>query len=301
MHQRTEPGAATASEVVSRLRQERNFPTNATAQLEPQSAELGVASRVSRFRCSRPSMNLELLEQRIEQLQRLELVHMMSAGIAHDFKNIMQVIESYAELLQCSSTPGDPNHAIALEIMAAAARGTMLTNRWLAYSRHGELQKQKVDFAAFVSQCIDKITRDLPKSIEVKVAFCPQTIWCELDPCLVEQALFNLCLNARDAMPRAGVLSVRVERVMINRSTRSDLNLPSGAYGKVIIEDNGTGIPTDLMEQIFEPFFTTKDAAAGTGLGLALVRSIAAEHQGVVEVQSQVGLGSLFAICLPCR
>lgn len=237
--------------------------------------------------------------ERMDQFERLELVHTMSAGIAHDFKNIMQVIESYAAVLQAETKPGASAYEIAQEILSAAARGSMLTNRWLAYSRYGMLKKQNVNFVEFVGRCMEQVGRELPKFIHVDMRTCREELYCELDACLMEQAFFNICLNARDAMPRGGGLHIDVERVEVAHQSPIVKLVPPGVYGKLSIADEGAGIAADLLARIFDPFFSTKADSDGTGLGLALVRSIVAEHQGAIEVHSGVGVGSKFTIYVP--
>lgn len=238
-------------------------------------------------------------EVKLEQLQRLELVHTLSAGIAHDFKNIVQVIDSYATVLNAQTKLGEQANTIAQEIKAAAERGAVLANRWLAYGRHGELQRQMVDLGQFIGRSMETIGRDLPKSIRVETRCAVERLDCNLDPCLIEQVLFNLCFNARDAMPEGGTIEVSVERVSFDSQASSHDLLPAGDYAKISIADNGTGIPVEVLARIFEPFFTTKESCAGTGLGLALVKGIVSEHQGAIEVWSEVGLGSVFMVYLP--
>lgn len=238
-------------------------------------------------------------EVTLEQLQRLELVHTLSAGIAHDFKNIVQVIDSYATVLNAQTKLGEQANTIAQEIKAAAERGAVLANRWLAYGRHGELQRQMVDLGQFIGRTMEAIQRDLPKSIRVETRCAVEPLDCNLDPCLIEQVLFNICFNARDAMPEGGTIEMNVERVSFDSQASSHDLLPAGDYAKISIADNGTGIPVEVLARIFEPFFTTKESCAGTGLGLAMVKGIVSEHQGAIEVWSEVGLGSTFAVYLP--
>ena len=243
-------------------------------------------------------LELEQMEERLRQLQRLELLHAMSAGIAHDFKNIMHVIESYAAILNGQTGANTQSNPVAQQIMTAASRGTMLANRWLAFGRHGEIQKQRVDVGQFVVERMECIEHSLSASIRIE-KHCAAPIECELDPCLFEQVLFNLCLNARDAMPRGGVLKIGVERVEFDSQESSQGLLPAGVYAKITVADNGTGMSPEILDRIFEPFFSTKESYAGTGLGLALVRGIISEHQGAIEVWSQIDIGSTFTVYLP--
>ena len=243
-------------------------------------------------------VELQQSDERLSQLQRLELLHAMSAGIAHDFKNIMHVIESYAAILNGQTQRGAHTNPIAQQIMTAASRGTMLANRWLAFGRHGEIQKQSVEVSRFVDERMECIAPSLSESITVEKHFSTQAE-CELDPCLMEQVLFNLCLNARDAMPDGGVLRVGVDRVDFDSQESSQGLLPAGVYVKITVTDNGTGMSPEILERIFEPFFSTKASYAGTGLGLALVRGIISEHQGAIEVWSEVNVGSTFTVYLP--
>ncbi len=236
---------------------------------------------------------------RLEQLQRLELVHTISAGIAHDFKNIVQVIESYAAILNGQTLASSQNNAIPIEIMAAASRGAMLANRWLAYSRYGQLQKQAVEVTGFWRQCMERICQTMSSAVQVELTAGMEVTSCLLDPCLIEQVLFNLCLNARDAMPTGGRLEVSIDKVAFDTQASSHDLLPAGQYVRCMVADSGMGIAPENLKRIFEPFFTTKESCAGTGLGLSLVRSVISEHQGAIEVWSKVGSGSRFTFYLP--
>ncbi len=238
---------------------------------------------------------------RLAQLQRLEVVHTMSAGIAHDFKNVMQVIESYAAILAGGLRDRDPDHGISREIMTAASRGTLLANRWLAFCRDGKLLSQPVNMAEFIKQRMARIEQTWLQRVATTVSINDPSLVCQLDPCLMEQVLMNLCINARDAMGEDGRLHVQVDRFNVACGPEKSDFLPPGVYAKVSIADNGHGIPADAIERIFEPFYSTKSSSAGTGLGLTLVRGIISEHQGAMEVQSQVGLGSVFTIYMPAE
>ena len=246
---------------------------------------------------------MELEKQRTEecvrQMQRLELMHTMSAGIAHDFKNIVQVIESYAAILSGQAQAANQSATIAAEIMSAAARGALLADRWLAFSRHGESVKQTVDISRFIEERLATVIHALPRSVRLESDCCAERIDCEIDPCLIEQVLINLCLNARDAMPRGGQVEVSVARAEFDSQASSHDLLPAGTYAKITVADNGMGIATEHLDRIFEPFFTTKASGAGTGLGLALVRGIISEHQGAIEVWSEEHVGSAFTVYLP--
>ncbi len=145
------------------------------------------------------------------------------------------------------------------------------------------------------------IGRELPKTIQVQTRCDSESLTCRLDPCLIEQVLFNLCLNARDAMPAGGTIQVNVQRVSFDSQASSHDLLPAGDYAKISIADDGTGISAEIIERIFEPFFTTKATTVGTGLGLALVRGIVSEHEGAIEVSSEVGIGSVFTVYLPSQ
>jgi signal transduction histidine kinase len=238
-------------------------------------------------------------EEQLRQLQRLELMHAMSAGIAHDFKNIVHVIESYAAILEGQSVGSTNASLIAREIMCAASRGAMLANRWLAFGRQGGLQKERLDVVQFVVERTKTIKHVVPPTIQVETTCALDPIYCELDSCLMDQVLLNLCLNARDAMPQGGLLRVSIESVEFQSQASSGDLLPPGMYAKLSVEDNGQGMEPENLEHIFEPFFTTKESVAGTGLGLALVRGIVSDHQGAIEVWSEVGVGSVFAVYLP--
>lgn len=238
-------------------------------------------------------------EEQLRQFERLGLVHAMSAGIAHDFKNVVQVIESYAAILSGQALESTTSQTLAKEIMSAASRGALLANRWLAFCRDGQLLKCPVAMGPFVNECLASIERTLLQSLQIEKDLPDDGLRCELDPCLIEQVLINLFLNARDAMTSHGILRVSVSPIHLSSRDCSEHNLATGAYARISITDNGRGIAADAIERVFEPFFTTKGTCAGTGLGLTLAWRIVQEHGGTIEVSSQVGVGSSFTIYLP--
>ncbi|MCC6508217.1 MAG: hypothetical protein IT423_03865, partial [Pirellulaceae bacterium] len=235
----------------------------------------------------------------LRQLQRCELVHEMSAGVAHDFNNILQVIEAYGGMLNFELTAAGVSNKSALEILSATQRGSMLAKRLLAFSRKAALRMEACELKTLVENCLEVVEHAFSSKVLITSRLAMNDALCQADPILIEQAIINLCLNARDAMPDGGELRIELTSVFLPALTIGGMKLAAGRYAELTVADSGIGIPAEVCERIFEPFFTTKEAGSGTGLGLALVRGILLEHSGAIEVESHVGLGSIFKVYLP--
>ncbi len=222
--------------------------------------------------------------------QKLGEVGRLTGGVAHDFNNVLTAIKGLAQLALLDVPAGDPLRDELREIDRAADRAAGLTRQLLAFSRRETRRPREVDLDALVAGMAAMLRRLIPEDVELALApgSAPAQAWA--DPGEVEQVLLNLAVNARDAMPHGGRLTVETAR---ERG-------PSGPRVALRVRDTGAGIPPELRARIFEPFFTTKEAGCGTGLGLATVMGIARRSGGSVEVESEPGRGTVFSLLLPC-
>ncbi|GJG86170.1 hypothetical protein tb265_13510 [Gemmatimonadetes bacterium T265] len=249
-------------------------------------------------------------EVELRQAQKMEAVGRLAGGIAHDFNNLLAAISSYAELL-LDAFPADPAAAPpgalaavvadaredVREIRRAAERGATLTRQLLAFGRGQLLQAREIDLNAVVGGLGRLLGRVLGAEVELRLALAPEAAPVLADPGQLEQVLLNLAVNARDAMPGGGVLSIGTRHVAVAEGAAGDLT--PGCYVAVDVRDTGVGMDAATRARIFEPFFTTKPAGQGTGLGLAMVYGIVAQTGGRVTVDSAPGRGTTFSIYLP--
>ena len=235
------------------------------------------------------------LEGQLRQSQKLEAVGQLAAGIAHDFNNVLTVVRGYAELLHLSLAEDDPHRLLSSEVLAASDRAGALTGRLLSFSRQEVIAPQVADLNGLVNNVQPLLSPILGAQIHVQIELHPEPLRFAGDPGQIEQAIVNLALNARDAMPRGGTLSISTSPV----GDRRPAELPEGAFVQVAVSDTGVGMTDDVRQQIFEPFFTTKEVGQGTGLGLASVRRTVGQAHGYVTVTSEPRVGSTFTLCLP--
>ncbi len=241
-----------------------------------------------------------MLEDQIRQAQRLETLGQLTGGIAHDFNNLLTVIQGSSELLveQLQSAP--EKRALADMISAAADRGAELTHRLLAFARRQPLAPQKVDVNALIVGMRDMLGRTLGEHIEIEFV-AGEPIWPALiDPAQLEGALLNLCINARDAMPAGGRLTLETTNVQLDEDRAGQLaEVEPGAYVLIAVSDTGTGISREDLPRVFEPFFTTKAKSKGTGLGLAMVYGFIKQSNAHVSIYSEPGMGTTLKLYLP--
>ncbi|MBI4870904.1 MAG: response regulator [Candidatus Riflebacteria bacterium] len=234
-----------------------------------------------------------------ERQAHLAAIGQLAAGIAHDFNNLLTSILGSAELLQ---TEPDPAHCQAdLErILHSGRRAAQLVRQILDFSRKSMPARQPIDLVPLVKEMLDLLTRTLPETIRVEQALELEQCTVVADAGQLGQVLTNLAVNARDAMPDGGTLSVTVDARTIEPSAGpSPSRVAAGNWVVLSVTDTGTGIPRKVLEHIFEPFFTTKSAGRGTGLGLAQVYGIVQQHGGSIQVNTRVGLGTTFSVWLP--
>jgi PAS domain S-box-containing protein len=239
------------------------------------------------------------LEEQLRQAQKMEAVGRLAGGIAHDFNNLLTAILGNLTLLQDQVAPDDARTALVEATEQAAWRAADLTRQLLGFSRQTRLSPRPLELGPSLQETMALLARTLGPAVEVRVEVAPGLGQVFADPGQVSQLLMNLCLNARDAMPTGGTLSVQAVDVDVDEEQARLQGAPAGPYVRLSVRDTGCGIAPDVRPRIFEPFFTTKEVGRGTGLGLAVVFGIAQQHKGWVECHSQLGEGTTFEVYLP--
>jgi PAS domain S-box-containing protein len=244
--------------------------------------------------------NRKRTEEQLVQAQKMETVGQLSGGIAHDFNNLLTVIIGNAELLSQQLKPRPDLQRLADDIERAGDRGAELTQRLLAFSRRQTLMPVEFDCNGLLETMRTLLRRTLREDIEIKTAFDPDLWTAFADPAQLESAVLNLALNAQDAMPGGGFLSLTTANLPLDEQYRSTHpEVRAGDYVMIAVTDNGEGMPKDVLDRVFEPFFTTKDVGKGSGLGLSMVYGFAKQSNGHVAIYSEPGLGTTVRIYLP--
>ena len=238
------------------------------------------------------------LERQYRHAQKMEAVGRLTGGIAHDFNNLLTVILGYCQFLKTKVDASDANYEMVEEIYDAGTKAAMLTRQLLTFSRHQANQPVIVDVNNIVRESVRMISRLIGEDVRVIVNLTADQCSILTDPGHIEQVIVNLSINARDAMPGGGklTLSTRNERI-VDPSAAGDL--APGMYVVLEVADTGEGIPPDIQSKIFEPFFTTKEVGKGTGLGLSVVDGIVRQSNGVLRLTSEPGTGTAFSIFFP--
>jgi NO-binding membrane sensor protein with MHYT domain/nitrogen-specific signal transduction histidine kinase/CheY-like chemotaxis protein len=235
-----------------------------------------------------------------QQSQKLEAIGQLAGGIAHDFNNLLTAILGNAALVLESTPPDDPRYEDVREIERAATRAAELTRQLLAFSRKQVLQPRSLDLNVALAQIMRMLTRLVGEHIEVTVLPEPALGRVQVDAAQLEQVIVNLVVNARDAMPDGGRLTIETQNVTLEAgSTSQHIGAPPGAYILIAFTDTGIGMDPATQKRIFEPFFTTKERGKGTGLGLATVYGIVKQSGGSLSVYSEPNRGSTFKVYLP--
>jgi PAS domain S-box-containing protein len=249
-------------------------------------------------------INLDITEQkRLEaqflRAQRMESIGTLAGGIAHDINNILSPILLAVRMLQIKFEDEDSQRLLSV-LHKSAERGGVMVKQVLEFARGVEGERIVLQLKHLIKEITKTMSETLPKSIEVE-CFVPADVWpVSGDPTQIHQVLMNLFVNARDAMPRGGILSVKAENISIDESyARMILDARPGQFVLITVTDTGTGIPADVIGRVFEPFFTTKEHGKGTGLGLSTVLGIVKSHGGFINVYSEIGKGTQFRAYFP--
>jgi hypothetical protein len=240
------------------------------------------------------------LEEQLLHSQKMEAVGRLAGGVAHDFNNMLTVIAGYNQMILDQLSPVDPLRGYAEEVLKASDRAAALTNQLLAFSRRQIVQASVFDVNAVISHSGKMLRRLIGEDVELALKLNPNAGNIKADPGHLEQAIFNLATNARDAMPAGGRITIETERATLDGLyARTHLGVAPGEYVMIAVSDNGQGMDTETRRRIFEPFFTTKERGKGTGLGLATVYGIVKQAGGDIWVYSELGKGTTFKLYFP--
>jgi signal transduction histidine kinase/CheY-like chemotaxis protein len=242
----------------------------------------------------------EEMQRQLQQAAKMEAIGRLAGGIAHDFNNILGAILGFGELVQNNVGEGSAVRHQIDQVMHAGMRAKGLVDRILAFSRSGVGERVPVQVQSVVEETLELLAASLPADVRIETRLDAADLAVVGDATQFHQVVMNLCTNAVHAMKRAGVLTVLLERVAVGeRRLLSHGTLSAGGYVRLVVSDTGSGIPPAVLKRMFDPFFTTKRVGDGTGLGLALVHGIVADFGGVIDVETQPGLGTTFTIWLP--
>jgi PAS domain S-box-containing protein len=241
-----------------------------------------------------------LMEARLRQSQHLEAIGQLTGGVAHDFNNLLTVILGNAEMLTDKLRSNPDLRKLAEMNVSAASRGAELTSRLLAFARRQALDPKAVDANKLLMGIHDLLRRTLPENIEIELAQGAGLWLALIDPGQLEDAVLNLCLNARDAMPSGGRLTIETANERIDQEYAAQQgDIDAGQYVLITVTDNGTGIEPKDLNRVFDPFFTTKEFGKGTGLGLSMVYGFVKQSRGHIRIYSEVGHGTAVKMYLP--
>ena len=240
------------------------------------------------------------LEQQFAQAQKMQAVGQLAGGVAHDFNNVLQAIIGYSDLLLANHRPTDPSFQDIMQIKQNANRAASLVRQLLAFSRRQTMRPEVLNLGDVLSDLSMLLKRLLGERVELDLRHGRDLWFVKADVNQFEQVVVNLAVNARDAMPDGGKVTIRTANVSAPEAAALNLQgLPTAELVMIEVSDTGTGIPPEVMDKIFEPFFTTKEVGKGTGLGLSTVFGIVKQSNGFIYVDSGVGQGTSFRVFLP--
>ena len=243
-----------------------------------------------------------VLESHLRQSQKMEAIGNLASGVAHDFNNLLQIIHGYTEIVMLKKDKSSADYPKLLEIKQAAHRATDLTRQLLIFSRKVESVMKPTDLNHEVTQIHTLIKRTFPKMIDIELDLSDDLQVINADATQLSQIIMNLCVNARDAMPEGGKLTIKTRKQVIDQAfcdNPEGTGFTPGAYECLIISDTGLGMSEACLEHIYEPFYTTKEIGKGTGLGLSIVYGIINGHDGHIRCKSEPGAGTTFEIYFP--
>jgi PAS domain S-box-containing protein len=239
-------------------------------------------------------------QAQLRQVQKLEAIGQLTGGIAHDFNNLLSILMMDLEALEETTPAGDPRRELVEEALEAARSGSQLTRQLLAFARKQALNPQAVNVNQFIGRVSGLLRRSLGESIKLETVQSDGLWHATVDPNQLEHALLNLALNARDAMPNGGRLTIEARNVVLDADYAATVvDVVPGEYVCVSVTDTGTGMPRHVIERAFEPFFTTKSDGKGTGMGLAMVYGFVKQSHGHVAIYSEPGLGTTVSLYFP--
>lgn len=242
----------------------------------------------------------QLLEEQLRQAQKMEAIGQLAGGVAHDFNNVLAVIQMQVELCRMDGQFLGGQAACLDEIETAANRAANLTRQLLLFSRRQRLERRELDLSDSIAGMTKMLRRVLGEDIQIHFRYAPQPLYIHADASMMDQIVMNLTLNSRDAMPEGGQLVIETAAVEFDElAALQSAQARPGSFVRLMVRDTGCGIRREILPRIFEPFFTTKDVGKGTGLGLATVFSIVQQHEGWIHVVSEPGRGTTFNIYLP--
>ena len=244
--------------------------------------------------------DMKLAEEQLRQAQKMEVVGQLTGGVAHDFNNMLAAIMGNLDLIEDAAIPDEFDRESIATALRAAQRGAELTNRLLAFSRQQELNAKVTNVNDLLLQFAELAQRTIGEDIAIEMKLAANLLLTMVDGGQLENALLNLAINARDAMPGGGKLTIETANQDLEpEDTAGQPDLPPGPYVMIAVSDNGSGMPAAVRERVFEPFFTTKDVSEGSGLGLSMVFGFAKQSGGHVSMYSQEGVGTTVRIYLP--
>jgi nitrogen-specific signal transduction histidine kinase/CheY-like chemotaxis protein len=239
-------------------------------------------------------------EDQLRQAQKMEIVGQLTGGVAHDFNNILAVVVGNLELAADRTKGNSEVEPLVDAALDAAWRGASLTQRLLAFSRKQALMPQTVDAHVLLEGMGDLLRRTLEETVGIEFMGSDDLWMCEVDPNQLENAILNLAINARDAMPDGGRLTIEAENVTLDDDyANAQADVAPGQYVMLAVTDTGAGMPQEIVDQVFDPFFTTKEIGSGSGLGLSMVFGFVKQSGGHVTIYSEEGVGTTVKLYLP--
>ncbi len=241
------------------------------------------------------------LRDELHHAQKLEALGRLAGGVAHDFNNMLTAIRGYSELLLANLEPGHPSRHDAEQVRRAAEHASSLPKQLLAFSRKQVLEPVLLDLTSIVSDASDLLRHVVGETVDIVTTTVAQPACIHADPSQIEQALVNLAVNARDAMPDGGTITIATRNADVTAGVATEHGVAAGPYVVISVSDTGTGMDEGMKARVFEPFFTTKAPGQGSGLGLATVYGIVRQSGGFIRLESEPGIGSNFEIYFPRR
>jgi len=276
----------------------------ATGQITPDDLDILVVISAIAAAAIEQSKGFEALrvkDLQLQQAQKMEAVGQLAGGVAHDFNNLLTVIRCYSEMIHRDPDRNESVGQHADEVLKATNRAASLTSQLLAFSRKQVFELRIVSLNEIVNNVEKLLRRLIGEDVQLVTALAPDLGLIKADPARVEQVLINLAVNARDAMPQGGTLTITTFTAELDAtSIGAQPDVQPGRYAAFSVTDSGIGMNKDTLSKLFEPFFTTKEAGKGTGLGLSIVHGVVKQSGGHILVSSEPGLGTTFTIYLPC-